>query len=286
MHLIPGLAIAAMLAAASLFAAPSMPDKAAQQYQATDYRGAVRTLDAVANKDGPAYFLLGKSWYMLGDYKKSTDVLSKAVAAEPNNSEYYNWLGKAYGRRAENSSPFTAPVYAGRTREAFEKAVALDGQNKEALNDLFEYYLEAPGFLGGGTEKAAGLVPRIGKLDPAEAYYAHFRLAEKRKDFEAAEQNLRKAMEAAPKQVGRIIDLAAFLGRRGRAQESEQLFAKARAMAPNAPKVLFAEAESYVNGGRNLEKARQLLREFLSAKLTPDDPPRAEAEKLLRKLGA
>jgi Flp pilus assembly protein TadD len=282
----PRLGAAAILAASFLLAASSGLEHAAQQYQSTDYGGAVRTLDALSNKGPAEYFLLGKSWYMLRDYKKATDALSKSVEAEPKNSEYYNWLGKAYGRRAENSSPFTAPIYAGRTREAFEKAVALDGHNKEALNDLFEYYLEAPGFLGGGTEKAAGLISRIGELDPAEAHYAQFRLAEKRKDFAAAEQHLRKAMEAAPKQVGRIIDLGRFLGRRGRAQESEQMFAKAHAVAPRAPKVLFAEAESYVNSGRNLEKARELLREYLSAKLTPDDPPRAEAENLLRKLGA
>jgi hypothetical protein len=32
--------------------------------------------------------------------------------------------------------------------------VALEPQNKEGLNDLFSHYLEAPGFLGGGTDMA------------------------------------------------------------------------------------------------------------------------------------
>jgi hypothetical protein len=42
----------------------------------------------------------------------------------------------------------------------------------------------------------------------------------------------------------------------------------------------------YVNGGRNLEQARRLLERYLRAPITPNDPPRSEAEALLRKIGA
>ena len=45
---------------------------------------------------------------------------------------------------------FTATGLASKARQNFERAVQLDPQNREALSDLFEYYLEAPGFLGGG----------------------------------------------------------------------------------------------------------------------------------------
>ena len=69
-----------------------------------------------------------------------------------------NWLGRAYGRRAETSNPFTAPGYASKARQMFEKSVALDPSNKEATGDLLDFYLEAPGFMGGGYEKAEALV--------------------------------------------------------------------------------------------------------------------------------
>jgi uncharacterized protein HemY len=46
---------------------------------------------------------------MQGEYKKATEILEKAVAADPGNSEYELWLGRAFGRRAETASPFTAP---------------------------------------------------------------------------------------------------------------------------------------------------------------------------------
>jgi hypothetical protein len=49
--------------------------------------------------------------------------------------------------------------------------------------------------------------------------------------------------------------------------------------------LLFGRAQAYVESKRNLPEARQLLSRYLRTPLTPDDPPRAEAEKLLREIG-
>jgi len=260
-------------------------DEARKLFNRTEYEAAVKALQALPQKDAAAYELMGRSYYLMGDYKKATETLEKAVAADPANSEYHLWLGRAYGRRAETSSPFTAPGYASKARQHFEKSVELDPKRLEAINDLFAYYLEAPGFLGGGFDKAAALADRIAQLDPIEAHYAQYRLAEKRKDFGKAEQQLRRAAEMAPNQVGRILDLAKFLARQGRVQESEQAFQKAEKIAPNDPKLLFERADTYIRNGRNLETARALLRKYLEAQLTPEHPPRYEAEKLLKQTG-
>ena len=106
-------------------------------------------------KDAAVFDLIGKNYFMLADFKKASESYEKAVAADPSNSEYQHWLGRAYGRRAETSSPFTAPGLASKARQHFEKAVALNPRNQEAVSDLFEYYLEAPGFLGGGFDNPA-----------------------------------------------------------------------------------------------------------------------------------
>ena len=55
-----------------------------------------------------------------------------------------------------------APGHASKAHRYFEKAVELDPKNLEAMNDLFEYYLEAPGFLGGGFDKAQALADAHG----------------------------------------------------------------------------------------------------------------------------
>ena len=153
----------------------------------------------------------------------------------------------------------------------------------EALSDLFEYYLEAPGFMGGGLDKATATAEQMAAIDPVEGHWAQARLAEKKKEFHTAEEHLQRAAAMAPQQVGKLVDLARFLAKQGRYQESEQSFRKAEKIAPNNPKVIYARADTYIQQGRNLDTARQLLRRYLQADLTPDDPSRADAEKLLKK---
>jgi len=275
--------IAALLATA-LFAASPEVERARQLFNRTEYQAAIDLLKSVDPKDAGAWELMGRAYYMSGEFKRATECFEKAVALDPNNADYYHWLGRAWGRRAETSNWFTAIQYARRTREAFERAVALNPSHQEAINDLFEYYLEAPGFLGGGLDKAARLAEKIRELDPIEYHYALARIAEKRKEYRKAEEQLRMAVELAPKQVGRVLDLAKFLAKQGRYQESDAAFERARKIAPGSPKVLFEEAQTYIRTGRNLARAEQLLKQYLQSPLTPDDPPREEALKLLRQI--
>jgi Flp pilus assembly protein TadD len=267
-----------------MVAAPSPDlDQARKLYQLTDYEASLKILQGIQVKDGPVLELIGRNHYMQGEYKKATEVLEKAVAAEPGNSDYELWLGRAFGRRAETASPFTAPPNANKARQHFEKAVQCNPHNMEALSDLFEYYLEAPGFLGGGLDKAVGVAGAMASIDPVQGHWAQARLAEKKKEFGSAEEHLQRAAEMAPRQAGRLIDLARFLAKQGRYQESDQSFRKAEKIAPNSPQVIYARADTYIEQGRNLAAARKLLNRYLEAQLTPDDPPRAAAEKLLKK---
>lgn len=277
--------LVASLVLSSVLAAPPL-DSARELFQRTEYEAALRLLTAQRDKDGATYEFIGRCHYILGNPKKASEAFEKAVAAEPANSGYRLWLGRAYGQRAETSSFITAPGFATKARQNFQKAIELDPRNAEAVNDLFEYYLEAPGILGGGLEKASALTERIRELDPAEYHYAQSRLAEKRRQFHTAENQLRSAIQLAPKQVGRVLDLAKFLAKQGRWEESEAAFRQARRLAPDSPKVLFEEAGAYIHAGRNLEAAKELLKRYLSAPLTPDDPPRHEAEQLLKQASA
>ena len=258
-------------------------EKARKLYRYTDYSGSLAVLAAIQSKDGSVYELTGQNLFMQGEYKKATESLEKALALEPDNSDYALWLGRAYGRRAETASPFTAPSNASKARQNFERSVRLNPRNLEALSDLFEYYLEAPGFLGGGVGKATATADQIDALDPIEGHWAQARLAEKKKEFHTAEEHLQRAAQMAPQQVGKLVELARFLAKQGRYQESDQSFRNAEKIAPNSPKVIYARADTYVQQGRNLDTARQLLKRYLQADLTPDDPPRSEAEKLLKK---
>jgi Flp pilus assembly protein TadD len=259
-------------------------DRANKLYNLTEFQQSLEVLRAVPSKDSAVYELMGRNYYGMGDFKKATEVLERAVALDPGNSDLQLWLGRAYGRRAETSSMITAPGFANKARQSFEKAAQLNPDNLDAQSDLFEYYLEAPGFLGGGFDKASATAAQIARLNPAEGHWAQAKLAEKHKEYSTAEAQLQRAVEIAPHQIGRLIDLARLLTKQGRYHEADVSLAKAEQIAPNSPRLMFAKAELYIKGKRNLEVARELLKRYMSSTLTPEDPSRAEAEKLLKQV--
>jgi Flp pilus assembly protein TadD len=276
----------AILSAIGSTASPPELAHATKLYQRTEYKESLALLQGLAHKDAAALQLIGQDWFMLGEYKRASEALEKAVAMDPNNARLVYWLGKAYGRRAETANLFAAPGLASKARQMFEKSVALDPSDKDALGDLLDYYLEAPGFLGGGMHKAEALAETILKQDQAEGHYAEGVVADKKKEYDAAEQQFRRAAELAPRQVGRVLVLARYLANHGRVKESDALFEQAARMAPNNPKVMFDRAVTYIHEKRDLDVARKLLERYLQSPLTPEDPPRQRAEALLEKLGA
>jgi tetratricopeptide (TPR) repeat protein len=263
-------------------AADNAVDRARDLYNHLEYKEAVAILmrEPVTPQ---SLELLGQTYLALTEYKKATDTLEKAVALAPNDSMIRTWLGRAWGRRAETSFPLTAMGYASKSRDAFEKAIQLDPANAEAMNDLFDFYIEAPAMVGGGHDKARKLISSLSKCDPDAVYFAEARLAEEQKQYDLAEAHLRQAILSVPGKVGQVLNLARFLARRQRYEESDQIFANAEKIAPNSPRVMYAKAETFIRAHRHEEEARELLIRYLSAKnLTPDDPPRSQALELLK----
>ena len=260
--------------------------RAHELYQRTDYAGSLKELLGTSERDAAVYLLMGQDYFGLAEYKQASESLEKAVALTPSNPECLLWLGRAYGRRAETSNPFSAPGFASKARQMFERTVALDPSNREAVGDLFDYYLGAPGFLGGGENKAEALAAKVAQRDPAEGHYYEAQLDDRRKQYDSAEKHLRAAMELAPRQVGRVVALARYLSAHGRAKESDALFDQAERIAPEDPRVIYERASAYVKSGRNLDEARKLLHRYLQSPITPSDPPKSDAQSLLRKIGA
>jgi tetratricopeptide (TPR) repeat protein len=93
-------------------------------------------------------------------------------------------------------------------------------------------------------------------------------------------------METAPRQIGRILDLAKFLAKQGRTQESDKIFEQARSVNPDSPQYLWERANLLIEQKRDLKEARKLLEKYLVSQVPPDADNKAEARKLLAKLPA
>lgn len=153
--------------AACMWAKTPEWDRAYELYSQSKFREAAAILEKASGKDPDNLMLLGQSYFELKNYGGAVEAFEKAAVAKPKDSNIFVWLGRAWGRRAEANKAF-ALVWARRAKNAFEKAVGLDPKNIDALDDLFEFYIDAPGIVGGGVDKAEAVARQIAEIDQAK----------------------------------------------------------------------------------------------------------------------
>lgn len=219
----------------------------------------------------------GQIAFTQGNYDKAVNEFKKAVKDHPNSSEDWLWLGRALGRKAENSNPIRAAFMVGDIRKAFENAVQLDPKNIDARGDLIDFYLDAPAAFGGGLDKARAQADVVAKLNPADGLQVSSRIAEKQEKHDVAERNLKGAIELDPS-PGRYRELASFYQRRKRYAEMEAAYRKS-----NDRKSHYYLAEGLVEQGVKMADADQLVRKFLEGgPVDPgDEPTIGQARQLL-----
>jgi tetratricopeptide (TPR) repeat protein len=159
--------------------------------------------------DAASHNLLCRAFYAEQLPDAAIPECEAAVAHAPASSEYALWLGRAYGMKAEQGGPVTGLTMAKRVRQMFEHAVQLDAANVYAMSDLGEFYVAAPGFLGGGLEKAQKLAAQMQPVSSARSHRLLALIAQKQKDYAAAEREYTAEVEAfrAPET---LVDLGHF----------------------------------------------------------------------------
>src|SRR5581483_3109219 len=231
--------------------------------------------------DAQSYNLLCRAYLALDNWDAGIQNCEKAVSLEPNSSQYHMWLGRIYGEKADRVSFWSAAGMAKKVRSAFETAVQLDPNNVEARTDLAEFYLEAPGIVGGGKDKAEAQAQTIAQRDPAKANWVLGRIAEKKKDYSGAEKYYRAAIEASHGSAESWLNLALFFRNRQRLDEMEDAIQRATSVQSGHSEVLVDSAETLNRTGRNLPSAIQLLKRYLASNSTVEQAPAFKAHYLL-----
>jgi cytochrome c-type biogenesis protein CcmH/NrfG len=232
-------------------------------------------------KDAESYNLLCRAYFALADWDKGITACEQAVSLDPQNARYHMWLGRVYGEKADHSSFLSAAGLAKKVRSEFETAVRLDPDSAEARTDLAEFYMEAPGIVGGGRDKAEAQAQKIVPIDPVRGGWVQGRLAEKNKDLVLAEKEYRGAVEASQGSALAWLNLAYFYRRYGRLDSMEDAIRHASAAPMDQPEVLMESANMLLRSKRNLSQATQLLRRYLSSSLTVEAAPAFKAHYLL-----
>lgn len=278
------LAMAVVLSGGVVWASANVPNKAQDLLTSGRIDEAVSELQkriAASANDAEAFHLLSRAYYSLEKWDDAIRAGERAVQLSPNNGEYHLWLGRAYGMKAERASVFSAPRLAKETRKHFEKAVELNGKDSAARADLAEFYVEAPGIVGGGKDKARAQAEVAARQDPSLAHWINARLAEKEKDFGRAEQEYKEAVKASNNDPIRWLNLASFYRRQGRFAEMESAISSAVGKPKKHPNVLVDAASLLLRAGRSLPQAAQYVSRYLSGKEKSDEAPTFHAHYLL-----
>lgn len=229
-----------------------------------------------------AYNQLCRVYFQLEMWDSALRMGERSTALEPRSSLFHQWVGRAAGRKAENSNPFTAFGLARRVKTEFERAVALDGNNLSARADLVEYYLEAPGFLGGDKNKARQQAEAVAPRNPALADYLFARVEEKQGSGRA-EHVYQKAITDGTDSAQYWVELAYFYRRLGRLQDMEAAIHSSLKAPGHDGTPEYDAAFLLLRTGRNFPVAVRMLRDYLDNH-TSEDGPAFRAHYLLGEL--
>jgi tetratricopeptide (TPR) repeat protein len=240
-------------------------EAARRAYEASDYVRAIEALQAAATRDqknGDVQLLLVKSYLELQRHDAAIGSAERAVAIDAQNSVYHEWLGRAYGEKADHAIWFSAISLAKKSRKEFETAVELDAKNYSARQALIEFYCRAPGIVGGGEDKALPQIGQLADMDAAEGHYAAGNCRRQKKEFAVADAEFTKALESNPKSTELIYDIGDYaLGY----NQPERLLAVAdtgERVAPSDPRGKFYRGVALVLKKENPEEAERLLEEY------------------------
>ena len=234
-------------------------------------------------KDAVSHHLLCRAYYAQELPDRAVPHCEAAVANDSGNATYHLWLGRAYGLKADKSGPFTGFSMGKRSVASFERAFQLAPTSLDAINDLGEFYARAPSIVGGGTDKARQLAERIQPLSAAKYHRILSLVAEKEKDYGAAEQELKKEIETKHT-AENLMDLVAFYDRRKRVVDAVSVIRDVINTDRPRSSPSFDAATFLTEQHRDPALAERLLKEYLASPARSDQAPVFRAHVLLGKI--
>ena len=266
-----------------------------------------------APADALSNFLLSQIRGAFGDRSTPLALAEKAVALDGRTAKYHRQLAEVLGVAAQRAGAFRQLLLARRFRGEIDAALSSDRRDLQALRDLMEFYLLAPGLIGGDPRKAVEVASGMGEIDAVEGLLGRARIAEFHKQVAAREALLRQAADIQPAtykvrialaqfyleaghsslsaakahaSAARNLDpgrvdacavLAAVYADRGEWSELDSTLAVARREVPDDPVPHYRAAERLVASGRDPIRAERYLRLYLSQEPEGNQPSASEA---------
>jgi tetratricopeptide (TPR) repeat protein len=208
------------------------------------------------------------------DPQKAADLLEKAVTQTPSIAEAHYLLGSAYGMLAQHASIFKQPGLASKTRREFDRAVQLDPNHLEARFGLLQFYVIAPGFMGGSDDKAIRQAEEIRKRDAIMGHRAFGFIYSSQKKPDLARREYLDGVREQPNAPMAHYGLAVFY------LTSERNYKAAAESFENSVKAdpafmpgWFQIGHMAALTGANLQRGEDALHKYLTYTPHIDEPP-------------
>jgi tetratricopeptide (TPR) repeat protein len=212
----------------------------------------------------------------LQQWSQAAAECQQAVNLDSQNSDYHMWLGRVLGQQASHASFLSAYGIAKHSLSEMQTAVKLNPKNGPALSDLGDYYAQAPGIAGGGTDKAQAIASQLDKVDSARAQLLRGDIAMAQKDYTTAENEYRQAATVATEPADYWTVLADFYRKRQRWSDLDaaiQNCVSAAAKDKNSGVGLYDGAGVLIAANRNPALAAQMVENYLSSSSLTEEAP-------------
>ena len=249
-------------------------------FEAHRYADARRELEA-AVRDQPnnvrAHQFLGRIALHETRFGDAVRHLEKAVEIEPSVAEHRLWLGRAYGQLAVRSSLTKKFGVAKQTRAALERAVELDPSALDARSALIQFYLLAPGLVGGSTSKARAHAAELEKRSAFRGALARAWIAEDRDKYDDAAREYRAAIAREPDSLIAYWGLAQLWQRGARFDSAFILMDDLIKRRPSAMPAYYYYGRAASLSGQHLPEAVHALDRYIAYEPHEGEPPRSSA---------
>lgn len=228
-------------------------------------------------KDARVAYYLGRITFAERDYGKAADWFEKATKADGENAHYHFWVGQAHGSAASTANSIRQAILARRIKSAFERAVELDPSYADARFGLMQFYLQAPGVMGGSKEKARAEAGAIQQLDPWLGYQARVQIHQLDRDTAAYEAEHQKALVVFPDSSQPYLSLGFLYQQRSEYERAFEAFGQLLVRHPDALDALYQVGRLAALSGQRLAQGEAALREYLRHEPGPQNPRPAAA---------
>lgn len=240
---------------------------AKHEYDARNWDAAKSEFAALARStpnDVTPVMYLGKIALNQNDIDEGVKQFERCVQIDDKNADCHAWLGNAVGSAAQHASKFRLPFLAKRVKNEFERAVQLDPKNGEGRWGLLQYYMQAPGFLGGSMDRAREQAGEIEKLSKLRGAMAYAQIANKEKNAHDEESAWTRAIGAAPDSLIAYNGLVNFYVREKRWSDAFATLDRLAKALPSEPSTLISTGVVALVSGEQLARGEEALKRWIA----------------------